>query len=241
MKHFGIIGYPLHHSFSAQLFQQKFALEHIDAEYSMYPIERIDQFPDLTKRISFSGMNVTMPYKQSVIPYLDALDETAQAVSAVNVIRFAQGRKIGYNTDVIGFMDAVRQHLLPSDVRALVLGTGGASKAVVYGLSRLGIEPTLVSRDSAKGITYQEITDDIMRQHSIIVNATPLGMTPHPDTLPPIPYEQLTQAHLLFDLVYNPEETRFLAEGYKRGCRIENGMQMLFGQARAAWDIWKKD
>ena len=114
MKHFGIIGYPLHHSFSAQLFQQKFALEHIDAEYSMYPIERIDQFPDLTKRISFSGMNVTMPYKQSVIPYLDALDETAQAVSAVNVIRFAQGRKIGYNTDVIGFMDAIRQHLLPS-------------------------------------------------------------------------------------------------------------------------------
>ena len=240
MKHFGIIGYPLHHSFSAQLFQQKFVLEHIDAEYSLYPLEHIEQFPELTERISFSGMNVTMPYKQSVIPYLDALDETAQAVGAVNVIRFSQGRKIGYNTDVIGFMDAIRKLLLPSDVRALVLGTGGASKAVVYGLSRLGVEATLVSRDATKGITYQALTDDIMRQHSIIVNATPLGMTPHTDTLPPIPYEQLTQTHLLFDLVYNPEETRFLAEGYKRGCRIENGMQMLFGQARAAWDIWQK-
>ncbi len=241
MKHFGIIGYPLHHSFSAQLFQQKFALEHIDAEYSMYPIECIEQFPDLTKRISFSGMNVTMPYKQSVIPYLDVLDETAKAVGAVNVIQFSQGRKIGYNTDVIGFIDAIRKLLLPSDVRALVLGTGGASKAVVYGLSILGVEATLVSRDATKGITYQALTDDIMRQHSIIVNATPLGMTPHTDTLPPIPYEQLTQTHLLFDLVYNPEETRFLAEGYKRGCRIENGMQMLFGQARAAWDIWQKE
>ena len=241
MKHFGIIGYPLHHSFSAQLFQQKFALEHIDAEYSMYPIECIEQFPDLTERISFSGMNVTMPYKQSVIPYLDALDETAQAVGAVNVIRFSQGRKIGYNTDVIGFIDAIRKLLLPSDVRALVLGTGGASKAVEYGLSILGVEATLVSRDATKGITYQALTDDIMRQHNIIVNATPLGMTPHTDTLPPIPYEQLTQTHLLFDLVYNPEETRFLAEGYKRGCRIENGMQMLFGQARAAWDIWQKE
>ena len=241
MKHFGIIGYPLHHSFSAQLFQQKFVLEHIDAEYSLYPIEHIEQFPELTERISFSGMNVTMPYKQSVIPYLDALDETAQAVGAVNVIRFSQGRKIGYNTDVIGFMDAIRKLLLPSDVRALVLGTGGASKAVVFGLSRLGIETTLVSRDPAKGLTYQALSEKIMRQHSIIINATPLGMTPHIDTLPPIPYEQLTQTHLLFDLVYNPEETRFLAEGYKRGCRIENGMQMLFGQARAAWDIWQKE
>ena len=241
MKHFGIIGYPLHHSFSAQLFQQKFALEHIDAEYSMYPIECIEQFPDLTERISFSGMNVTMPYKQSVIHYLDVLDETAKAVGAVNVIQFSQGRKIGYNTDVIGFIDAIRKLLLPSDVRALVLGTGGASKAVVYGLSILGVEATLVSRDATKGITYQALTDDIMRQHSIIVNATPLGMTPHTDTLPPIPYEKLTQAHLLFDLVYNPEETRFLAEGYKRGCRIENGMQMLFGQARAAWNIWQKE
>ena len=206
----------------------------------MYPIECIEQFPDLTERISFSGMNVTMPYKQSVIPYLDVLDETAKAVGAVNVIQFSQGRKIGYNTDVIGFIDAIRKLLLPSDVRALVLGTGGASKAVVYGLSILGVEATLVSRDATKGITYQALTDDIMRQHNIIVNATPLGMTPHTDTLPPIPYEQLTQAHLLFDLVYNPEETRFLAEGYKRGCRIENGMQMLFGQARAAWDIWQK-
>ena len=231
---YGLIGEHLPHSFSPEIHRRIG-----DYKYELKELSP-DEVGAFLARRDFKGINVTIPYKQAVIPYLDALDETAQAVGAVNVIRFSQGRKIGYNTDVIGFIDAIRKFLLPSDVRALVLGTGGASKAVVYGLSILGVEATLVSRDATKGITYQALTDDIMRQHSIIVNATPLGMTPHTDTLPPIPYEQLTQAHLLFDLVYNPEETRFLAEGYKRGCRIENGMQMLFGQARAAWDIWQK-
>ena len=241
MKHFGIIGYPLHHSFSAQLFQQKFALEHIDAEYSMYPIECIEQFPDLTERISFSGMNVTMPYKQSVIPYLDALDETAQAVGAVNVIRFSQGRKIGYNTDVIGFMDAIRKLLLPSDVRALVLGTGGASKAVSYGLWSLGLETVLVSRFERPGtIQYKDITPDVVREYKVIVNCTPCGMAPHFDECPAIPYCHITPKHLLFDLIYNPDETLFLKNGREQGAVTKNGLEMLLLQAEGAWEIWNK-
>ena len=236
MRHFGIIGFPLLHSFSAKYFSEKFANEHIDAEYSLYPIEE-NHLQEEAKRLfaSLDGMNVTMPYKQTIIPYLDSLDDTAQAVGAVNVVH----QHIGYNTDCLGFMESIKPLLRPYDRKALVLGTGGASKAVCYGLRQSDIEPTLVSRTPHSGMLgYEDLTKDIMETHTIIVNCTPLGMLPKIDTCPPIPYEAITARHLLFDCVYNPEETLFLRKGKEQGAMTQNGMGMLVGQAKAAWKIW---
>jgi shikimate dehydrogenase len=236
MRHFGIIGFPLLHSFSAKYFSEKFANEHIDAEYSLYPIEE-NHLQEEAKRLfaSLDGMNVTMPYKQTIIPYLDSLDDTAQAVGAVNVVH----QHIGYNTDCLGFMESIKHLLRPYDRKALVLGTGGASKAVCYGLRQSDIEPTLVSRTPHSGMLgYEDLTKDIMETHTIIVNCTPLGMLPKIDTCPPIPYEAITARHLLFDCVYNPEETLFLRKGKEQGAMTQNGMGMLIGQAKAAWKIW---
>lgn len=241
MKHFGMIGLPLEHSFSAKLFSEKFAAEQIDAEFSLYPIAKIEELPELLKRVEMSGMNVTMPYKQSVIPYLDSLDEASAEIGAVNVIQFCEGKRKGFNTDVIGFVESIRPLLAETDRRALVLGTGGASRAILYGLKKLGVTPTLVSRSADRGIVYEEITEEIMAQHSIIINATPLGMVPQTEEKPPIPYEWLSDRHLLYDLIYNPAETLFIKEGKKRGCRTMNGMDMLLGQARAAWEIWNNE
>ena len=236
MRHFGIIGFPLLHSFSAKYFSEKFANEHIDAEYSLYPIEE-NHLQEEAKRLfaSLDGMNVTMPYKQTIIPYLDSLDDTAQAVGAVNVVH----QHIGYNTDCLGFMESIKPLLRPYDRKALVLGTGGASKAVCYGLRQSDIEPTLVSRTPHSGMLgYEDLTKDIMETHTIIVNCTPLGMLPKIDPCPPIPYEAITARHLLFDCVYNPEETLFLRKGKEQGAMTQNGMGMLIGQAKAAWKIW---
>ena len=236
MRHYGIIGFPLLHSFSAKYFSEKFAREHIDAEYALYPIG-IEEFrlkiEDLLS--SLDGFNVTMPYKQTIIPYLDRLDETAQAVGAVNVVH----QRVGYNTDCIGFMESMRPLLRAEDKEALVLGTGGASKAVCYGLKQLGITPTLVSRTPKEGMLgYSDLTHEVIEAHSIIVNCTPLGMLPNVDSCPKIPYEWITAQHLLFDCVYNPEETLFLRKGKAQGARVKNGMEMLTGQAQAAWKIW---
>ena len=238
MRHYGIIGFPLEHSFSAKYFSEKFAREHIDAEYSLYPLDKGEwtkgeRLMDLLD--SLDGFNVTMPYKQTIIPYLDRLDETAQAVGAVNVVH----RRVGYNTDCIGFMESMRPLLRAEDKKALVLGTGGASKAVCYGLKQLGINPTLVSRTPKEGMLgYQDLTKEVIEAHSIIVNSTPLGMLPNIDSCPEIPYEWITARHLLFDCVYNPEETLFLRRGKAQGARVRNGMEMLTGQAQAAWKIW---
>ena len=235
MRHFGIIGFPLLHSFSAKYFNEKFATEKIEAEYSLYPMkeltnERINELLD-----TLDGMNVTMPYKQAIIPYLERLDETAEAVGAVNVVH----KRVGYNTDCIGFMDSIRPLLSENDRKALVLGTGGASKAVCYGLRKLGLYPTLVSRTPKEGMLgYDQLTEELMNEYTVIVNCTPLGMTPEENTYPEIPYERISARHLLFDCVYNPEETLFLQKGKAQGARIKNGMEMLFGQAKAAWKIW---
>ena len=236
MRHFGIIGYPLVHSFSAKYFNEKFATEKIDAEYSLYPVEadslklKIESLLD-----TLDGMNVTMPYKQVIIPYLKRLDETAQAVGAVNVVH----KRVGYNTDCIGFMDSIRPLLRESDRKALVLGTGGASKAVCYGLRKLGVSPTLVSRKPEEGMLgYDQLTEELMNEYTVIVNCTPLGMAPEENTYPDIPYEWISARHLLFDCVYNPEETLFLQKGKAQGATVQNGMGMLFGQAKAAWKIW---
>ena len=236
MRHYGIIGYPLHHSFSAKYFSEKFEREGIEAEYSLYPIGMEDlrlKIEDLFLRLD--GMNVTMPYKQTIIPYLDRLDETAEAVGAVNVLH----KRVGYNTDCIGFMESIKPLLRDSDRKALVLGTGGASKAVCYGLKQLGIAPTLVSRTPKDGmIGYSDLTEGLMAEHTIIVNCTPLGMVPDTESYPPIPYELISAQHLLFDCIYNPEETVFLRKGRAQGAKTQNGIEMLYGQAKAAWKIW---
>jgi len=237
MGHFGIIGNPLIHSFSAKYFNEKFTREHIDAEYSLYPLneltnERVNELLD-----TLDGFNVTFPYKEAIIPYLDRLDETAQAIGAVNVVY----KRVGYNTDYAGFIVSLRPLLRPFDRQALVLGTGGASKAVCYGLQQLGITPTLVSRTPQAGqISYADLNADLLSRYTLIINGTPLGMFPEVNTCPPIPYEHLTPRHLLYDCVYNPEETLFLRRGKAQGASIQNGKEMLIGQAKEAWQIWNE-
>ena len=237
MRHYGIIGFPLLHSFSAKYFNEKFAAEQIDAEYSLYPMKELTNESMQELMQSLDGFNVTLPHKQAVIPYLDGLDDTAESIGAVNVVY----QRIGYNTDCIGFMDSLRPLLRAYDKKALVLGTGGASKAVCYGLKKLGITPTLVSRTPKEGmLAYNALNDEIMESHTVIVNCTPLGMLPDVDSCPAIPYELITAQHLLFDCVYNPEETLFLRKGKAQGALTMNGMEMLVGQAKAAWRIWNK-
>ncbi len=238
MRHYGIIGFPLFHSFSAKFFNEKFATEGIEAEYSLYPLNK-DEWTNGERLMdlldSLDGFNVTLPYKQEVIPYLERLDETAEAIGAVNVVY----KRVGYNTDCLGFIESMRPLVREYDRKALVLGTGGASKAVCYGLRKLGISPTLVSRTPKAGMLgYDALTQEVMDSHTIIVNCTPLGMLPDVDSCPDIPYERLSARHLLYDCVYNPEETLFLKKGKAQGCTIKNGLDMLYGQAKAAWKIW---
>ena len=235
MRHFGIIGYPLVQSFSAKYFNEKFATSGIDAEYSLCPLKELtaERVNELLNYLD--GMNVTIPYKQAIIPYLDRLDETAEAIGAVNVIH----KHVGYNTDCLGFIESIRPLLRADDRKALVLGTGGASKAVCYGLRKSGVIPTLVSRTPKAGMLgYKDLTEDIMKEHTLIVNCTPLGMFPEVDACPDIPYPFITAQHLLFDCIYNPEETLFLHKGKAQGATTQNGMEMLYGQAKAAWKIW---
>ena len=238
MRHFGIIGYPLIHSFSAKYFNEKFESEKIDAEYSLYPTENLTRERMNELMNSLDGMNVTMPYKKDVIAYLDRLDETAEAIGAVNVVH----DRVGYNTDCLGFIDSIRPLLREYDKKALVLGTGGASKAVCFGLKKLGISPTLVSRTPQEGMLgYDDLTEAVMSDYTVIVNCTPLGMAPEEETFPPIPYEYISARHLLFDCVYNPEKTLFLQKGKVQGATTRNGMEMLYGQAKAAWKIWNNN
>lgn len=245
MRYFGLIGKPLVHSFSQHYFTQKFQEESIDAAYGLYELDKIEDLKLLLQQKAFSGLNVTIPYKQSVLPYLAELDETARAVGAVNVIKFVRrsGEVVlkGYNSDVIGFHDSLVPLLRPYHKRALVFGTGGASKAVEYVLRRLGIEVQLVSRQAKDSVlSYEQITPEVFQSYQLLVNATPLGTFPHVDTCVDIPYQNITNKHLLYDLVYNPQETLFLRYGKERGAQVMNGYAMLRGQAEAAWEIWNK-
>lgn len=245
MRYFGLIGKPLVHSFSQHYFTQKFQEESIDAAYGLYELDKIEDLKLLLQQKAFSGLSVTIPYKQSVLPYLAELDETARAVGAVNVIKFVRrsGEVVlkGYNSDVIGFHDSLVPLLRPYHKRALVFGTGGASKAVEYVLRRLGIEVQLVSRQAKDSVlSYEQITPEVLQSYQLLVNATPLGTFPHVDTCVDIPYQNITNKHLLYDLVYNPQETLFLRYGKERGAQVMNGYAMLRGQAEAAWEIWNK-
>lgn len=233
MRKFGIIGKPLEHSYSAKHFTEKFVRDAIDAEYKLYEIDDLSNLPALMAELE--GFNVTYPYKMAVMPYLQAIDPIADMIGAVNVVSGG----IGYNTDWIGFKQSLLPHLRKEDTHALVLGTGGVSKAVQYALQQLGIEYTLVSRHKLSDVLcYNDITASVMDAHTLIVNSTPLGMLPDINSLPPIPYEYISDRHLLYDCVYNPACTAFLSKGKAHGARIINGLQMLYAQADIAWEIW---
>ena len=247
MRLFGLIGYPLGHSFSASFFKEKFEKEGLDDRYQNFPIESVDLFEELVKSYpELKGINVTIPYKETIIPYLDALSKTARAVKAVNTICFCKktGRLglIGHNTDVIGFEKSLNEHLTTIPEKALVLGTGGSSRAVMYVLSEMNIHITHVSRKRTDGkITYSDLDAKMVSEHHIIVNTTPLGMHPDTDTAPDIPYDGIGEKHLVFDLVYNPPATKFLQLAKSKGANIVNGQDMLVYQAEASWDIWNRN
>jgi len=245
MRRYGLIGYPLQHSFSEQFFNNKFGKEDANAVYNNFPLKTIDELPGLLNQYpDLAGLNVTHPYKTTVRDYLDEMDEQAEDIGAVNVIRVTrQGNNSmlkGFNTDVDGFVLSLKTVLHTGVSNALVLGTGGASRAVQKGLDILGIGHTVVSRQKDKAdLCYSELTADLIRSCHLIVNATPLGMYPGTGTAPDIPYEALELGCILFDLVYNPERSLFLSKGQERGCLVKNGMEMLHIQAEKAWEIWK--
>lgn len=242
MKQFGLIGYPLSHSFSKGYFAEKFLNENItDSQYDIFPLQKIDDFTSLcTSCPNLVGLNVTIPYKEQIIPYLDALDDEAKAIGAVNTIKFDNGKKIGYNSDGYGFEMSLRPLLKPHAVSALILGTGGASKAVEYVLKKLNIAYQYVSRKkSANTITYEELNaGNLLKNNTIIINTTPVGMYPNIDAAPPINYEEINEQFLLYDLVYNPEETQFIKKGKANGAQTKNGLEMLYLQAERSWQIW---
>ncbi|MBL7683232.1 MAG: shikimate dehydrogenase [Flavipsychrobacter sp.] len=235
---YGLIGYPLSHSFSPAYFHHKFAKQGIDAIYQAYPILTINDFPALLNaNPSLKGLNVTIPYKEQILHYLDEMDAAAETIGAVNCIKITSDRLIGYNTDHIGFADSLRPLLRKQHTHALVLGTGGAAKAVMYALHQLGIDCKTVSRTSGD-ITYDNLNDEIIQSHRLIINTTPLGMYPDANQCPSLPYKAIGQGHLLYDLIYNPEETLFLKQGSEAGAAIKNGYEMLILQAEASWQIW---
>lgn len=262
MQKYGLLGHPLGHSFSKKFHNDRFRREGIDAVYENYDLADLASLPDLlADETDLAGLNVTIPYKQAVIPYLDELDARAAEIGAVNVIKITRVDPVrivsrvpgirlkGYNSDVVGFSESIYPMLAatgeagtavrPDCSRALVLGTGGASKAVCFALHEMGIVPQYVSRRSAPGIlSYEEVTAAVVEQHHVIVNCSPVGMFPHVDEAPALPYEFLTPCHVCFDLVYNPAETQFMKLAAARGAAVRNGEEMLVGQALEAYRIW---
>jgi shikimate dehydrogenase len=241
---FGLIGYPLSHSFSKRYFSEKYAREGISgAYYELFPIEAVSQLPALVAQYpNLRGLNVTIPYKEQVIPFLDEIDDGAAAVGAVNTIKVEDGKLSGYNTDVYGFEQsllALFEKAGRRAERALILGTGGAAKAVAFVLERHGISYHYVSRRPGPDRwTYQELDAKNLQKVTLIINTTPLGMTPDIASCPDIPYHDLDGSHQLFDLIYNPEITTFMQRGLDRGATVQNGLQMLHLQAEQAWTIW---
>ena len=242
MIKYGLIGFPLGHSFSKGFFTEKFAREGIDAQYLNFEIPDATMLLDvLRENPELRGLNVTLPHKQAVIPLLDELSDEAREIGAVNVIRVRDGKLKGFNSDIIGFTESIKPLLKPHHKKALVLGTGGASKAICVGLCRMGIEWTYVSRSPREGmITYDALTPEVMAEHTVIVNCSPVGMFPKVDEAPAIPYELLTPKHLRFDLVYNPEDTLFMQKGRAQGATVKNGLEMLHLQAIASWRFWNE-
>lgn len=244
MDKYGLIGYPLGHSFSKSYFNEKFENEGINAEYINFEIPTLDSLPEiLASNPELKGLNVTIPYKEKVISYLDSISPEARAIGAVNVIRVDhKGNDTylkGFNSDVIGFTKSIEPLLERFHKKALILGTGGASKAINSGLKSLGLETVFVSRFERPGtIQYSQITPDIIQEYNVIVNCTPCGMYPHIDECPQLPYEAMTSKNILYDLLYNPDETLFMKKGAQHGATVKNGLEMLLLQAFASWEFW---
>lgn len=255
---FTLIGYPLGHSFSAKYFNEKFARENIDAHYVLSPIETIDELPELLATLPhLRGFNVTIPYKREVMRYLNSVSPEAQEAGAVNCVRVdhkSGGRMLrGYNTDITGFSTALHEFIETEELKslkALILGSGGAASAVSVALDRSGIKYLVVTRDknrlptsigNGKVIEYSSLTPDIIHEHRLIINTTPLGMAPVTNAAPPFPWEYLSASHYLFDLIYNPEETLAMKIAKAHGAKVCNGLRMLHAQADAAWKIWQDE
>lgn len=244
MEQYGLLGFPLKHSFSKKFFTDKFLNENRDATYINFEISDIAELKNIIDtHPNLKGLNVTIPYKEQVIPLLDNLSPEAEAIGAVNVIQIKRTENgihlQGFNSDIIGFKKSIAPLLLSKHQNALILGTGGASKAVVVGLKQLGIKTKFVSRKKKDNmLTYEELTPEIISQYQIIVNCTPCGMFPHTEECPSLPYDVLTSEYLLYDLIYNPEETLFLKKGREQGAVIKNGLEMLHLQALASWEFW---
>ena len=242
MDKYGLIGNNIEYSFSKTFFNSKFKKEESNNSYENFDISDLSQLSEvLLKNPKLKGLNVTIPYKESIIKYLDRIDSNAQKIGAINTIKITAERKlIGYNTDYIGFKESLKNLLPISKKNALVLGTGGASKAIVYALKSLNYKVTQVSRVKKEGITtYAELNKEVMIQHQLIINCTPLGTFPNIEKYPSIPYQYVTKNHLMFDLTYNPLETMFIKLSKEQGARISNGLKMLEFQAEEAWSIWK--
>lgn len=247
MQKYGLLGRVLGHSFSARYFSQKFVELGINASYCNFEYPTIDSAMDAISRMeNLIGFNVTIPYKKEIFPYLSGVTPEAAEIGAVNVVYVDKApdgshRYYGTNSDTVGFTGSIRPLLQRgSHSRALVLGSGGASKAIVYSLRHLGIEPTLVSRTPALNcLTYTDLTPEVMASHTAIINCTPVGMSPHENTCPQIPYELLTPDHLVYDLIYNPLETRLMSLASQRGATVKNGLEMLHLQAESSWEFWQ--
>jgi shikimate dehydrogenase len=240
MKLYGLLGKTLKHSFSKAYFAEKFARLNIaDCRYENFELASINELPALLDNPFIRGLNVTIPYKEDVIQFLHEKNEVVEEINACNCINIIDGKLIGYNTDVFGFEQSLKPFLKPHHTKALILGTGGAAKAVQYTLKKLGISFQIVSRSKKDvTITYDELNELILQDHTLIINTSPLGMYPKMDEAPPIPYNFLTPQHLLFDLIYNPEKTLFLEKGEEHGAQIANGKEMLLLQAEESWRIW---
>lgn len=244
MDKYGLIGFPLEHSFSISFFNQKFCDENIDAVYENFEISDINMLPEIVdSNPDLKGLNVTIPYKEKVISYLDSISPEAVSIGAVNVVRVVhENDKVilkGFNSDVIGFTKSIEPMLESYHKKALILGTGGASKAINYGLKALGLETVFVSRyERPDTVQYKDITPDIVREYNVIVNCTPCGMYPNVDECPYLPYEAMDSKTILYDLTYNPSETLFMKKGAQYGANTKNGLEMLLLQAFASWDIW---
>ena len=240
MRHFGLIGRELGHSFSAKFFNAKFKSEEIDADYQLFEIESIIKLGELLGRNPLDGFNVTIPYKESIVPYLDDLSDVAREIGAVNCVEVRDGKLIGHNTDITGIEASLHWLEAEEGCKALVLGTGGASKAVQYALGKRGVEFKIVSHDKSRGdISYEELTPEIIQEHKLIINTTPVGMFPNVDEAPAIDFEAIGTEHRIFDLVYNPAQTELLRRAKERGAQTMGGMLMLQTQAIASWHIWK--
>lgn len=241
---FGLIGKSLTHSFSKSFFEKKFSTLNLpDYQYKNFELQKIEDFPTLLETQQLlKGLNVTLPYKEQILPFIDELSEEAQAIGAVNCIKFENGKTFGYNTDVYGFSQSIKPFLDLNHQRALILGTGGSSKAVAFALKKIGVEVMFVSSSPSKKnetvLLYGELNEMVLRSHKLIVNCTPLGMFPNVDSFPPLPYKYFSAEHLAYDLIYNPEETMFLKKATEQGAIVVNGLSMLKLQAEKSWNIW---